>query len=327
MRGRSFFRLLAFSLFPQAKVQHVCLYQHHLAYYHSPSKHIHYLHLNHTERLVQVHRPRFPVLSDLAIVEFKEKVLIAMASYSPVDHHHSVDMVEMDPETMTVRPYPYPFLLPHSTPIRSCAFVDLEEDGPCLVCWSIDGVRTLHPLGSPLWMQKRHFFQVHHVTLSENSMGVLDTDRNFHLFHPDGTYRNKTLEGNASITACHFSLSARKLAVGYSDGTLCVYGAHHIPHTRCFQTTIRHVYADTKRFLVFLENGHVYLGDMKPKLPILQRWYHLYDAGSLYRIAVQHPFVVLDGDKEGLVMRRWLASDAITLPLEDDDFWNAFFRQ
>ena len=288
MRGRSFFRLLAFSLFPQAKVQHVCLYQHHLAYYHSPSKHIHYLHLNHTERLVQVHRPRFPVLSDLAIVEFKEKVLIAMASYSPVDHHHSVDMVEMDPETMTVRPYPYPFLLPHSTPIRSCAFVDLEEDGPCLVCWSIDGVRTLHPLGSPLWMQKRHFFQVHHVTLSENSMGVLDTDRNFHLFHPDGTYRNKT---------------------------------------RCFQTTIRHVYADTKRFLVFLENGHVYLGDMKPKLPILQRWYHLYDAGSLYRIAVQHPFVVLDGDKEGLVMRRWLASDAITLPLEDDDFWNAFFRQ
>jgi len=256
--------VLAFSLLE--KVQHVCFRGDHLAYYHPPTQRVYYERQDGHDGGIDVFQRPCPTLSDLDVYEDKGRILIAMT------HHRGIELVQVDPISFQVHAYPFPATVHPSTYLCSCSFLRLPN-GPSLVCWSIDGTKTVHLLWSPEWHPTQHPFHVHHTSISENTMGILDQDRVFHLFHPDGTYRNKTIEGKGTVSACHFSLSARKLAIGFTDGTLRIDGAHRVPYTRCFHTPIQDVYADHKRFLLFLENGHVLLGEMKPTLPILQRWF------------------------------------------------------
>jgi hypothetical protein len=237
----------------------------------------------------------------------QNKILVAVARYHPQEKDHRVELVEIDPRTFVVRAYPFPSTVKFLTPVRSVTFVHMEQ-GLSLVCWTIDGIRSVHMVGSPEWTSEPFPFRVHHVTSSENTLGVLDHDNVFHLFHPDGTYRNKTIETrpHTTITACHFSLSSRKLAVCFSDGTLRIYGAHRLPRTRRFHASIHRVYVDTKRFLLFFQDGNVLVGEMDASLTVLEQWYNVCDAGCMERIAVKVPYVMLDADREGLVLRRCL---------------------
>jgi hypothetical protein len=262
-----------------------------------------------------------------------DKILVAVARYVPQEKEHRVELAEINPLTFVVRAYPFSCVSKISTPVRSCSFVHLEQ-GLSLVCWTIDGIRRTHLVGSSEWVSEPFPFRVHHVTPSENSVGVLDQNNVFHLFHPDGTYRNKTIETfspRTTITTCYFSLTSRKLAVCFSDGTLRIYGAHRVPYTRRFHgsASIRLVYADTKRYLLFLENGNVLVGNMDASLPIMEQWYNVCDTGCMERIAVKTPYVILDADREGLALRRclvkpssssWIRPDELDDEEDEDSF-------
>ena len=316
---------IAFSFLSRQHVQHICLHGNHIAYYNGDTKSVHCGRIR-QGKVQEMFRQRFLHVSNLDMCENDQEILMAVAKYYPRENNHGVELVQIDSTTGAHQPYAFPSSVRHSTFIRSCSFVQWEQ-GLSLVCWSIDGIRSVHLLGSPTWIMEPFSFHLHHVTVSENSIGVLDHDSVFHLFHPDGTYRNKTIERESQspsiVTACHFSLPSRKLAICFSDGTLRVYGAHRDPYTRCFHQTIRHVYADTQRFLLFFENGHVVMGKMNASLSIVKRWFHLCDAGCMQRFAVQPPFLVMDADKEGLFLRRF--APAAPLASDQDDFWKNFF--
>jgi len=338
MRCSGVFKALAFSLSlslnPREKIQNICLHGSHIAYYNYMSKRVLYGRLRRNDTdvdLVDVFSRPTPHVSCLDMIcKDDHTALVAMARYHHRENKHRVELAEIDSRTFVVRAYPFPCVETFPMPVRSCTFVHLEQ-GLALVCWSIDGIRTTHLLGSSEWVSERFPFRVHHVTFSENTLGVLDQNNVFHLFHPDGTYRNKTIETvspRTTITACYFSLSSRKLAVCFSDGTLRIYGAHRVPYTRRFHGTIRCVYADTKRFLLFFEDGNGLVGDMDVSLSILENWYNVCDPGCMERVAVKIPYVVLDADREGLVLRRCLVKPSRWIrPSDDDEEEDAFLTQ
>ena len=338
MRYPSVFNALAFSLSllnPREKVQNICMHGSHIAYYNYMTKRVLYGRLRRNDTdvdLVDVFSRPCPHVSALDMTcQDTDKILVAMARYHPREKDHRVELAEIDPLTFVVRTYPFSCVEKFSTPVRSCSFVHLEQ-GLSLVCWTIDGIRSTHLLGSSEWVSEPFPFRVHHVTCSENTLGVLDHDNVFHLFHPDGTYRNKTIETppRITITACYFSLTSRKLAVCFSDGTLRIYGAHRVPYTRRFRgsASIRCVYADTKRFLLFFEDGNGLVGEMDASLSIMENWYNVCDAGCMERITTKIPYVILDADREGLVLRRCLVKPSSWIrPSDDDEEEDAFLTQ
>lgn len=299
------------------KVQHVSCHGKHMTYYNPSTKKVNYRYLGKHgvgDSIQDVFQKNCPTVSDLDIGSHNHQVYIAMAHYSITDNDHSIDMAVIDPKTMRVHRYPYPISVAHPTFIRKCSFVHYHGHFS-LVSWSIDGTRSVHRVGTPRWMIHSYPFKVYHVAVSENTVGILDNDFVFHVFHPDGIYRNMTVDNDdihLPVSACHFSVPAKQLILGFPDGTVRVYRTQTY-FSQQFHKAVRHVYGDMDSFLLFLDNGDVVMGDMKETLPEVIRWKHVFHPQEMRRYAYQPPYLVVDGDQEGLVLRGWTR-----LPSEKD---------
>jgi hypothetical protein len=158
---------------------------------------------------------------------------------------------------------------------------------------------------TPRWTMHSFPFKVYHVSISEDTVGILDNDFVFHVFHPDGGYRNMTVDDlSLPVSACHFSVPAKQLTLGFPDGTLRVYRAG-VSFSHQFHRAIRGVYGNNDFFFLFLDNGEIVVGDMTESLPVLSRWHRVFDPEDMQRYAYQPPYLVVDGDREGLVLRGW----------------------
>ena len=289
----------------QERVQHVAASGKHLAYYSPATKKVNYCLLGkRPDTLYDVFQKNCFSLSDLDVCEENSRVYVAMAHYSLADNDHSIDIAVIDPVAMSVHKYPFPMPVAHRTYIRKCSFVRLHGFFS-LVSWSIDGTRSVHRVDTPRWTMHSFPFKVYHVSISEDTVGILDNDFVFHVFHPDGGYRNMTVDDlSLPVSACHFSVPAKQLTLGFPDGTLRVYRAG-VSFSHQFHRAIRGVYGNNDFFFLFLDNGEVVVGDMTESLPVLSRWHRVFDPEDMQRYAYQPPYLVVDGDREGLVLRGW----------------------
>ena len=140
--------------------------------------------------------------------------------------------------------------------------------------------------------------------MSENTIGVLDHENVFHVFHPDGGYRNMSVENvtTSPITAAHFSVPAKQLVVGHVDGTLVVHRTDSL-FIHVFEKGLRDIYADENKYMLFMENGEMVMGDIQPSLPETTRWKHVFDGSTMHRYTYHDPYFVVDGDQDGFTVR------------------------
>lgn len=293
---------------PREKVQYISSSGRHFAYYNPTTKHVKYRFLGkdrEEEEITNVFQKTCPTLSDLDVHANEKKVYVAMAYYSIPQDRFSIDIAVIDRETFRVEQYSLPMAAErHETFIRRCAFI-VYHGCLSLVSWSIDGMRSVHRIGSAKWSFHRYPFKVYHVMVSGSTVGVLDNDFIFHVFFPDGAYRNMTLENITSpVSACHFSMGAKQLTIGFPDGTVRVHFLNSC-FTKKFSVPVRHVYGDADMLMVFLENGDVSIGEIKESLPEVARWRNVFDSGSMDRYIFRAPYLVVDGDREGFAVRGW----------------------
>jgi len=291
---------------PREKVQFISSSGKHITYYNPTTQRVKYRYLGKECGIIpDVFEKRCTGLSDLDVCARDNVVYVAMAYYSITTNDHMMEIAVISPDTLLVRKYPYPISVTHGTFIRKCAFIVLHGF-LSLVSWSIDGTRIVHRMGSDKWSVHKFPFQVYHVMVSENTVGLLDNDFYFHVFHPDGGYRNMTVDSNITlpVSACHFSVPAKQLTMGFPDGTLLMHSLN-CQMTKKFSRPIRSVYGDTDMLMVFLDNGDVSIGEIKDTLPEVALWRNVFSPNDMHRFIYRKPYLIADGDVEGFVVRKW----------------------
>jgi len=300
---------------PREKVQFLSSSGDHFTYYDPSSQRVKYHCLGKEKGIVpDVFQKSCTGLCDLDVFADGNSVYIAMACYSISDNDHTIEMVVLSSDTERISPYPFPPTVSHATFIRKCAFI-IYHGHLSVISWSIDGTRIIHRLYSDKWNVQKYPFQVYHVMVSENTIGLLDNNFYFHVFHPDGGYRNMTLHNDHDVTmpvsACHFSVSAKQLMIGFPDGSLFMHFIN-CQLSRKFSEPIRNVYGDADMWMVFLDNGDVSFGEIKDSLPEVTRWRRVFHGGEMRRYVYRRPYLMMDGDVDGLVLRRWMPSPSET---------------
>ena len=291
---------------PREKVQFISSSGKHITYYNPTTQRVKYRYLGKECGVIpDVFEKKCTGLSDLDVCARENVVYVAMAYYSIATNDHTMEIAVISPDTLLVRKYPHPMSVTHDTFIRKCAFIMLHGS-LSIVSWSIDGTRIIHRMGSDKWSVHKFPFQVYHVMVSENTVGLLDNDFYFHVFHPDGGYRNMTVENNITlpVSACHFSVPAKQLTMGFPDGTLLMHSLN-CQMTKKFSRPIRSVYADTDMLMVFLDNGDVSIGEIRESLPEVTLWRNVFSPNDMHRFIYRKPYLITDGDAEGFVVRKW----------------------
>lgn len=290
---------------PREKVQFISSSGKHITYYNPTTQRVKYRYLGKECGVIpDVFQKKCTGLSDLDVFAREGFVYVAMAYYSVARNDHSMEIAVISFDTMTVHTYPHPVSVRHDTFIRKCAFVVLHGF-LSLVSWSIDGTRIVHRIGSDKWSVHKFPFQVYHVMVSENTVGLLDNDFYFHVFHPDGGYRNMTVDNiTLPVSACHFSVPAKQLTIAFPDGTLRMHSLN-CEMTKKFAHPIRSVYADSDMLMVFLDNGDVSIGEVRESLPEVMRWHNVFSTNDMHRFIYRKPYLITDGDTEGFVVRKW----------------------
>ena len=291
---------------PRENVQFISSSGKHITYYNPTSQRVKYRYLGKECGVIpDVFEKKCTGLSDLDVFAREGVVYVAMAYYSIASNDHTMEIAVISPDTLLVCKYPHPISVTHNTFIRKCAFIMLHGS-LSLVSWSIDGTRIVHRIGSDKWSVHKFPFQVYHVMVSENTVGLLDNDFYFHVYHPDGGYRNMTVDNNITlpVSACHFSVPAKQLTMGFPDGTLLMHSLNS-QMTKKFSRPIRSVYADTDMLMVFLDNGDVSIGEVRESLPEIMVWRNVFSPNDMHRFIYRKPYLITDGDTEGFVVRKW----------------------
>jgi len=288
------------------EVQNIASSGNHFTYYNPATQRVRYLRWLEQEKeeeafLPDVFQRSCSTLSDLDIYGDEEEgcAYIAMAFYNAREETHSVDIARVSREGRLI---PLASFSGHHAYIRKCSFL-MFHGALSLVSWSIDGVQSVHRLGTRSSVLYHHPFKAYHVSASEGTLGVLDNDFILHVFHPDGGRRNLTLPNiTQPVVACHLSVSAKAFFAGFPDGTVSIYTPEGERH-ETFDAPIRAVCGDATRYAVFLDTGEMCVYDTEHDRIV--RVPGAFHPSSMRRVFFNDRFLVMDGDKEGFVIRRW----------------------
>ena len=298
------FMVLDKTVVVREEVQNIASSGNHFTYYNPATRRVRYARWEEDTFLPDVFQKSCSTLSDLDIYGDEEEgcAYIAMAFYNAREETHSIDIARVSREG---RSLPLASFSGHRAYIRKCSFL-VFHGVLSLVSWSIDGVQSVHRLGTGTSVLHQHPFKAYHVSASEGTLGVLDNDFILHVFHPDGGRRNLTLPHiTQPVVACHLSVPAKAFFVGFPDGTLSVYTPEGDRH-ETFDAPIRAVCGDATRYAVFLDTGEMRVCDTEHNKTV--RVPGAFHPSSMRRAFLSDRFLVMDGDKEGFVIRRWKPS-------------------
>ena len=202
------------------EVQNIASSGSHFTYYNPATRKVRYLRWTgkaEEEAFVpDVFQKSCSTLTDLDIYgdEGEDNAYIAMAFYNAREETHSVDIVRVSGDGVSL---PVGSFSGHHAYIRKCSFL-MFHGALSLVSWSIDGAQSVHRIGSSSWSLHLHPFKAYHVSVSEDTVGVLDNDFILHVFHPDGGRRNLTLPNiTQPVVACHLSVPAKAFFAGFPE--------------------------------------------------------------------------------------------------------------
>lgn len=300
---------------PNDKVRLVVNKGRHFVYYDGRSKMVKYRYMMDATKNICLDTlfDRCPTISDIDLHEQENSVFVAMASYH--NHHHSIQMTRID--TKTFRTEKLPILVHHPTHVRKSSFVHFNNTAS-LVSWSIDGTQSVFSLKDSTCTITQFPFKVFHACSWDDMTGIIDDNHVFHVFYPDGEYKNITLDGITHPISCfHFWKSSRQLSIGTFKGDLMVYSKKAGYFERSFHAPILSVYTDDNKYIVALDNGSVIIGGLDEGLTEYYSLSSVFDPNYLQRAVVGKHYLIIDGDNGGLVVRDWTkqpsSSSSVTL--------------